>query len=1479
MSNLFYKRNYIDALRVIVPDTYLSKDEEGNQETIDLVTASIFSDIEIIQGFTNILKLNGETIADNSLGYNGVYFTELPAYFVKTNRLNEITSSEFQVEVLEGLGYSLKDYKTEQEFKNFLSGTFLPDIRIGVSTSLNPLALNTNYSFSNTDEGTFEYLKNALGLFFLLNYDLGDATYNTALYEHLVEPLSKLWSGKSVTTEDAINALKEYLFINQNKTTAYFPSVFMNLYLSGSESNTSGTQQLENIKTLTSILHSDGRAQKDDTFVRDLFFDYFDPDQIYGTKTDFTIQYSPKLNGIKIDGILPTRLVDYLGFTKEGNFGKLLRAMSLFISDINDQVVTLETIKSIEDCPEEFLPYLADLIGWNLYTSNSISWRRQLRNAVSLMRKKGTKEGLLQLFSVVLPSIDLDFDNNYSEYYESYIPNLIYYLLKTDSNLLKNTSTWTQQDSIVQAGGEYDNDNQDLNIRFIIDHIILDSVKDFPNLFSVKGRPFDLSNPEFVFNYRGRDFKVPPWEYEKFYVDCDLTEEYVEYLTNKLICLGVTQEGAESFQNFVLENTVSGVQSAELYNNGFLFLTKKFKVPFNYRQIIESFEKRKLELTTYWSSKSSRFNLTLQEGTTDDSFFSVGAYTQEDFFEALKSTKDFVPAKAIARLHADISQAEGMIADVKVFPRFTTQLNSKYWGGGIASYIISGLDMRESVELSSLVGSAVDPTYVYDGKFFNDHSALPVFKRSNTVLGKFGEVYGGTDTSSRGLIFNVSGSLVPTTGRIAKRRRDYSDALARCNIYDRDGFNSPSFRNKGVTGLGYECIPLGLELSTYQFVDVSSHTNLPDVYKRCQTLQSSSIFNGVPTSATFPMRGLYDYDHDYHNYVYRDEFDECYKLVYNIILGIESYKIDETIKLNDHIKIPSDVNLKDSLLNEAWQDLEFDRETFFSTGFGRGVAELFGKYLRKFSYDISQKTLEHLEIGGSSILSQVYGPILYNSNMSVDGSAIGLVLDISGNPYNKKTESVYDFYPIQTLSSSDSFADVDDLALGFNEKGTKTFVSGIEIVDEISASPKNRVMYVDLSSDEGVLPKDSALMTDQVLMMQNRSLFPRLRMSTAEQNNKLLPECEYSVDIESAFVRKFNNIVGGSEYGVVIRTQVETDINGRRCFWVWTPENRWVLYHPDDYIYYDLGQLYKLNFPHRIGHPQKNINRLSCATKEIEFQSLLSMSREDFEKDTIRFATYNTEIKPDSDYKRQNGNVHREDQVYFIEVLPWKSLEPEVWWTLNSIKIVNDTLSLKAYYNTSGSIEDLTYTKVKDPDKKTVFLYPDKKEVPLNTALSIDPSGNITSVADGRKITAALSYNYSKNLLSSKLLFSDASAFINQYNSLYGDALTYTGIFKQTGYGYNEFSINNMFLIGVTEGSNVTKDIDVNLKIDPEDLLRVFRFYKDMSDSDQGRLIANSEISHGPNGGNRQSYREWIFTLGDDAPKQYYSVQNLIIEN
>ena len=273
------------------------------------------------------------------------------------------------------------------------------------------------------------------------------------------------------------------------------------------------------------------------------------------------------------------------------------------------------------------------------------------------------------------------------------------------------------------------------------------------------------------------------------------------------------------------------------------------------------------------------------------------------------------------------------------------------------------------------------------------------------------------------------------------------------------------------------------------------------------------------------------------------------------------------------------------------------------------------------------------------------------------------------------------------------------------------------------------------------------------------------------------------------------------------------------------------------------------------------------------------MSREDFEKDTVRFATYNTEVKPDSDYKRQNGNVHREDQVYFIEVLPWKSLEPEVWWTLNSIKVVNDTLSLKAYYNTSGSIEDLTYTKVKDPDKKTVFLYPDNKEVPLNTALSIDSSGNITSVADGRKITAALSYNSSKNLLSSKLLFSDASAFINQYNSLYGDALTYTGIFKQTGYGYNEFSINNMFLIGVTEGSNVTKDIDVNLKIDPEDLLRVFRFYKDMSDSDQGRLIANSEISHGPNGGNRQSYREWIFTLGDDIPKQYYSVQNLIIEN
>jgi hypothetical protein len=1478
MSNLYYKRNYVDALKIIVPDQYIIKDEGDNLETIDIVTASLFSEIEIIQGFTNIFPLQANTIVSGSLGFSGTYFTELPAYFVKTNELNEITPSEFQVEVLEGLNYNIRDYKSEEEFKTFLSGTLLPKLRVGTSTTLSPLANNTGDAFGTTDSATFDYLKNSLGLFFLLNYDLGDATYNTALYEHLTTPMSKLWKGEPLSTEDAIKALKEYLFINQSKINGFFPSFLMDLYASGTGPSVSGTQQLENIKTITSIIHSDGQAQKDDTYVRDIFFDYFDPSTIGNTKTDFTVNYSSALGGIRLLGILPNSLVDHLGFTKEGNFGKLLRAVSLFMSDINDQVVTLETIKSIEECPEDFLPYLADLIGWNLYTSNSISWRRQLRNAVSLIRKKGTKEGLKQLLSVVLPSIDLDFENNYSEYYESYVPNLIYYLLKTDSTLLKDTSSWTQTDAVLQAGGEYTSDNQDLNIRYIIDHIILDSIKDFPSLFSVRGRPFDISDPEFVFNYRGRDFKAPPWEYEKFYVDCDITEEYVEYLKNKLVCLGVTQEGAESFETFVLENTVSGVQSPELYNNGFMFLTKKYEFPFNYRTIIDSFEKRKLELTTYWSAKSSRFNLTLQEGTTDDSFFKVSAYSQEDFFEALKATKDFIPATAISRLHADVSQAEGLISDVKVFPRVTTQLDSQYWDGGIASYVVSGLDMRQSVELSTLVGSAVDSSYVHDSRFQNDHSALPVFRRENTELGRFGGMY--SDSSGLGQIFNVSGAPVTTDpGRISKRKRDYSYGLNNCNIYDRDGFNSPSFRNKGVSGDGLECIPLGMELSTYTFVDVSSHTKLPEVYKACETTQSSSLINGVPTSATFPMRGLDDYKHSYHNYVYRDELDECYRLFYNILYGIESFKVDETIKLNDHLIPDISVKLRESLINEAWQSLTLDRDSFFTAGFGRGVAELYGKYLRKFGYEISQKTIEELDVGGSSILSQIYGPIVYNANMSVDGSAISKVLDISGNAYNKKTESVYDFYPIETLSSSDAFNDVDDVAMGFNEKGTKTFISGIEIVDEESANPKNRVIYVDLSSDEGVIPEGGLLLSDQVLMMQNRSQFPRLRFSTAEQNNKLLPECEYTLDISSIFVRKNNNITGGSQFGVVVRTQVETDINGKRCFWVWTPNYKWTLYYPDDYIYYDMGQLYKLTFPHRFIHDQRPINNLICATKELEYQSLLSITRDDLVKDSLRFATYNTEVKPNSDYQRQNGNVHREDQVYFIEILPWKSLEPNTWWTLNSINLVNDTLALKARYSTSGVIEDFSYTKKKDPEKRTVFLYPNNEEVPLGTELSIDASGNVTTREDEQKVTAVLSYDNKKTLLANKIQFSQVSGFIGQYNTLYGTGLPFNGVFEQTGYDYNEFNVSGLFIVGTTKGTNVEKQIDINFQVDPRDLLTAFRFFKDQSDTIQGRNPVNTSGTYGESGGNRQSYREWIFTLGSDASKAFGSVENLIIEN
>ena len=342
------------------------------------------------------------------------------------------------------------------------------------------------------------------------------------------------------------------------------------------------------------------------------------------------------------------------------------------------------------------------------------------------------------MLEVILPAAHIDFENNFSEYFESYIPNLIYYLLKTSSSKFEDNCTWDQKDADEHACGEWDPSNLDNSIRFVIDHILLEAVQKYPYLFNIDGYPFRLDSSSFVFNYRDRDFSIPPWEYEKFYKNCDLIDELVEFFAEKLICLGCPVPTAKSFENYILDNTIRGYQKPELYGNSFLFLTETLNLAPNYDSIMENFEKTKFDYLPLWSGKSSQFNLTVSSGNMDDGFFVQSSFTTEDFFEALKSIKSFIPAKTIKRVHVDLEQTDAVFQYSKMQPRLTMPtVDFANPSGAMASFESSTLNMRH--DSLGLLGRHTNhnPTFDFGSpRTVNNHQDLPVFQRDRLKFGR-----------------------------------------------------------------------------------------------------------------------------------------------------------------------------------------------------------------------------------------------------------------------------------------------------------------------------------------------------------------------------------------------------------------------------------------------------------------------------------------------------------------------------------------------------------------------------------------------------------------------------------------------------------------------------------------------------------------------------------------------------------------------
>jgi len=1305
-----YKRKAVDVFQKITPEIYRSEDEALSElKTVDITTKVVKGQIEIIENFQSINPtVSADVIVTSLAGWDStnLYPSGMVKHFVKQNKLTEISPNKLSLEILEPLGYYLGDYTTSSDLYEFFSGTLFPLLKQSTGSVASDLYTSTDGALANSNENTHIYLHGSLGLFYYLL--CGD------LYDKVVLLFAtKISKSETLQLNDALGILNEYIWENQYLTSFRntFPSLLSAEFLSGVGTYASGTQSLDKLNTWTDILFQDNYREKDDEFVKSALVAYFE------------------------GGLSPDIYLD------NGPLYKFQRALGFIYSDLDNEILSLETLLSIDECPEEYLPYLADIVGWKFYTSNTDSWRRQLRDSRAILQKKGTKAGLVDLLKSILPASNFDFSEAYSEFFESYIPNLIYYLLKTESTQLSSLDVWTTEKANEFAGSWRDATDLDRSIRFVVDQILLEAVHEFPNLFNIRGYPFRPQDDNFVFNYRNRDFNVPPWEYENFYKDCDVTFELVEFLKGKLLCLGVPSTYCESFEDFILSNTVSGDTDPKFYNNGFFFLTESLQLPPNYQNLIENFEQSKFDYIGYWSGKSSHFDLTLCSVGFLDEIFIQTSFTTEDFFASMEAVKDFIPAKAIGRVHTNLSAVDNFRSVTTICPRVNFKfLDMINLSGALGSYQASSLNMRAD-ELGFL-GKHRLPSYNFaTTKTQNNHENLPVFGREVLEFGRTSDDDAFVDSSS---VYNTSGPYQEVSPRGVVRRRNREKLFSKGNWFNRTGFNAPTFMNLSDAGSDTEYLSLGYIPSAARFQSIDDNNNLPEIYKDYQDKDSLATIYGVAVSSAFPTRGLEPYE-GCQNYRFRDSFEEVSKFFYDLVDHKIGKQAELEILLNSNLTInDSWMDHAGSLKNELWNEYDFNFEKEFSElglDFYKHVPNEKNKtlnylylnnYVKQGKPSISDSTLEELETGGSSLVSHIYGPIFWNAKLNEDGSAYG---NNTVNLKNTDTDDDNEFL-IFSASTSKLSMSTDFWIKSRTEEKVADLLSGVELVDVIE-STQNKISIYNFAEDQGVLNKNSALLDNNIVCLSTKQNIPRLRytFNYGDGGNYFTPEDDFEISVSSIFLNDDNLNTGGRSYNVLIRTELEQDAEGNKVSWVYTPQGKWEMIYFSSITSSDNPSSYvRDELSHTITHEEgtlENVQGSECAINVTRRKCLYNLLLSDFEVDVLKFNTLNRFIKVPLSYYQYKQQVHRYDQKYVIELIPTNSIVEENFWCLNGISVVDKTMNLRSAipFSVSSTIKNVLVIQ----DKVDELL--DEEGLSINDVDILFAKQNGTLLRIGEKIT------------------------------------------------------------------------------------------------------------------------------------------------
>ena len=1217
LNQKYFKPNYYKALENILPQ-YLKEDDIENFGTTDnLEDQVINSNIDAANNIYSLLSIS--SIEDTS--YSALSSLDgISPYFVKQNKLTDITPARFEKNILNKLDKSFSDYKTIEDFSTYVSATLIPSI------TLNTPSARFNAGDSAAD--THIYLTENLSWMYFLN--TSGTAYNPSAFvtDQIIE---KLYKGNTIQINDGIKGFMEFIWKNGN--TGLYPSVFA----SGTDTHTSGTQQLDNLKTWVDVAYSPLYADSSDFTVRDKF-EMFSESEV---KTKEAIPNGP--------------------------YTKLLRAMSFLAFDINNDSELISTLYDIEECPDDLLPLVAELIGWDLFGSDPERWRLQIRNAVDIYKSIGTKKSIQFAMNTVFPKDAFPIQSRITELYESYVPYLIYYALATESSKFKSFATWDQTTANGMDVSGYSTSSLDDNIRMAVDRILLETYKEFPEKFpsfpveysrkQIQGRSVVSLTSWKPFHYRGRDYPIPPFEEYPYYVNVELTPQMVEFIAERLACFGVRQQFALDTSGYIADNTLN--VDEEPRAGSMLFFTSGYNDPPNLDKLILNLNDTKFEYVSLWSGKSSHFKLVFDASEFD--FIKTGVDlgdtdSSDAFFIASKITRKMAPAHSIPLVSLELSATDNMDYSTSVLP----------------------LVASDKVELELISSRNLTVSGLVVGSYKRGVNPDGVEIRRGSHDNLYTTAYLGAVASN-------------TLNRTTSRRRNFEKLMPTNGYYDRTGFNMPVSYHMASSLSG---LPLGFVPSSCSYVDIVDYANLPAVYSRCETTTSPNSYNGFAVSNALPSRGTSALGL-MSKYMDRGQLPPIYDTMHSIqerqkVLEAEISYGSVSSYVASVSNVYQAVANENTELNGAFPNSILD---YYHFSFGRDISRLYQTY----TYDFDRHALAPhiMELNGTNLFSHAWGPILHNNDFEDFGEG-------TENSVVSSLGTLIGLTPISTeftgaLSYVASAA--TDMYLDKRERVLSGLVDNVELIHTSGSFTSNSFSVLKVNSNLKT-QADDPYMFDRTFISQRSTGngLSRIRFDMAKygqpttspvQDTFLLPEHKFKFSVKSLLTNSDGSVFGanGRQFGVWIHTKPEEGM-----MWSYT-NGAWVQH--DQLITKEaaIGYSKMFSFPSKtkeqIGGGVNTLPCLDIVTGSPTPASPVSRLREtDFSKFEVTFDTQNRLLKLPKLYRDNHPHLHRKDQEYVIEIILLPMGQMDEFMILDNVTLQDTTLKLMTEKFVGGTYQD-----------------------------------------------------------------------------------------------------------------------------------------------------------------------------------------------